>query len=89
MILLPLASISFRITYALPDPYGGKVAFAVLIGIITEHATHLPHDLGEEIAQGRKGCGFPVVATRETPSLPMLSVRACVSSSSAHRSPQK
>lgn len=65
MILLPLASISLHITCALPGPYCGKAAFAVLIGIITEHAARLPHGSGEERAQGRKGCGFPVVATRE------------------------
>lgn len=69
MILLPLASVSFPITCALLASYCGKVAFAVLFGIITEHAAHLAHDFGEERAQGRKGCGFPAVATRETPSL--------------------
>lgn len=89
MALLPLAGISFPIVCARIDPSCGQVASTVLLSIITEHAAHLPLDCGEGIAQGKKGCGFPVVATRETPSLRRLSVRAYTGSSGAHSSPQK
>lgn len=89
MTLLLSASISFHILCALVDPFWGRVAFAVLSSVIPRVAAQSLLDCGEEIAQGRKGCGFPAEAARETPSLLRLSVRAYTSSSRAHRSPQK
>lgn len=64
--------VSFRGLCARVGP--AVVALAVPISIITEHVAHLLTDCEEEIARGRKGCGFVAPATRETPSLLRLSV---------------
>lgn len=76
VLLLPVIT-SSRVTSRLVCPYcGGRGALAVLMSIISRACCSLAVDCGEEIAQGRKGCGFPAVATRVTPSLLRLSVRA-------------
>ena len=75
MVLLLPVSISSCVTSGLVCPYGGGRG-AVAVQIISRACRSLAVDCGEEIAQGRKGCGFPVVATRVTPSLLRLSVSA-------------